>query len=98
MSQFADRIKENARESLSHILVFIVRLFMGTIVGLTIALTAQNMTEMSHLVFVFVVMLTAALMLRLTRNWGLLSVVILMLVLSVVGVLLKLYIHTSPVG
>jgi hypothetical protein len=98
MSQFADRLKENAKESMSHSLVFFVRLITGTILGLTIALTAQNMTQMSHLVFVFIVMLTAALLLRVTRHWGLLPVMILMLVLSLVGVLLKLYIHTAAVG
>ena len=98
MSQFADRIKENAKESMSQTVVFLVRLITGTILGLTIAITWQNMSPLSHLVFVFIVMLTAALLLRLTRNWSLLPVMILMLVLSLVGVLLKLYIHTSAAG
>lgn len=98
MSQFADRIKENARESFTHAGIYIVRLFTGTILGLTIALTAQNMMEMSNLLFVFIVMMTAAIVLRITRNWGLLSVVILMLVLALLAVLLKLYVHTSAAG
>mgnify|MGYP001547360366 CR=1 FL=1 len=98
MNQFADRFKENARETFAHMGVYLVRLFTGTLLGLTIALTAQNMVELSHLMFVFVVMLTAALVIRITRHWGILSVLILMLVLALLGVLLKLYIHTSAAG
>jgi len=98
MNQFADRFKENARESMGKMGLYLVRLVTGTLLGLTIALTAQNMAELSHLMFVFVVMLTAAVVLRITRHWGLLSVLILFLVLALVGVLLKLYIHTSAAG
>lgn len=99
MSEFADRFKENARESFAQMGVYLVRLLTGTILGLTIALTAQSMMEnLSNLLFVFIVMVTAATVIRITRYWGILSVLILMLVLALLGVLLKLYIHTSAAG
>lgn len=98
MGEFTEKIKGNVKGSLLEFVIFLVRLTTGAFLGLTVALTAQNMLGFSQLVFMFIVISAMALIVRLTRGWGLLGSIILLLVFVLIGVLLKLYIHTAAIG
>lgn len=95
MSEFAERIKDNVRGSAKHLTIFTVRLLTGTLLGTTLALIAQSFSPMSIFLFMFIVITTTGVVLRITRYWSLAATVILLLVLVLIGVLLKLYIHTA---
>ena len=98
MSEFVDKIRYNFKQSALHFMVFLVRLFTGAFVGATIALTLQSLMGTDILVFMFIVVTTIAVILRATWDWGLLPSIILLLVFALIGVLLKLYIHTAACG
>lgn len=98
MSEFAEKIKYNLKSSALHFLIFLVRLLTGAFIGVTIALTAQNLLEAGMVLFMFIVVVTIGVVLRVTRDWGLLPCIILLLVFALLGVLLKLYIHTAAVA
>lgn len=98
MSEFVDKIRYNFKQSLLHFAIFLVRLLTGALVGATIALTLQSLLGTGIFIFMFVVITTMGVILRATWDWGLLPAIILLLVFALIGVLLKLYIHTAAVG
>jgi fatty-acid desaturase len=97
MSEFAERIKDNVRGSAKHLTIFMVRLLTGSLLGVTLALITQNLTNppIGTFLFMFIAITTIGVVLRITRYWSLAATVILLLVLVLIGVLLKLYIHTA---
>ncbi len=95
MSEFAERIKDNVRGSAKHLSIFVVRLITGSLLGMTLALVTQSFSPISTFLFMFIAITTIGVVLRLTRYWSLAACVILLLVLVLIGVLLKLYIHTA---
>jgi len=98
MSEFVEKIKYNFKQSLLHFAIFMVRLLTGAFVGATIALTMQSLMGTGILIFMFIVVTTIGIILRATWDWGLLPSIILLLVFALIGVLLKLYIHTAALG
>jgi hypothetical protein len=98
MSEFVDKIKYNFKQTLLQFVVFLIRLLTGALVGATIALTVQSLMGTGILIFMFIVITTIGVILRATWDWGLLPAIILLLVFALIGVLLKLYIHTAAVG
>ncbi|MBY0314084.1 MAG: hypothetical protein K2Q26_01105 [Bdellovibrionales bacterium] len=98
MGEFAERIKFSLKESLLEFLIFLVRLASGVFLGLTLAVTSEAIWHTGILVFMFIVVVTMGVIARITRYWGLLTSVILLLSLVLIGVLFKLYIHTAIVG
>lgn len=95
MSDFAERFKDSVRGTTKQLTIFLVRLFTGALLGLSLALAAQSFSPISIFLFMFVVITTTGIVLRVTRYWSLPAAIILLLVLVLIGVLLKLYIHTA---
>lgn len=95
MNEFVQRVRYNASEASFHFLIFLIRSISGLLLGLTLAISGQEIIGYGNLLFMFVVVLTTGLVLRATKGWGLLSAVIILLVLVLMGVLLKLYVHTA---
>lgn len=98
MSEFTERMKLSFKDSLYQFIVFLVRLFSGVLLGLTIAVTNEAITHIGILVFMFILIVTMAVILRVTRAWSLMASTILFLTIVLLGVLFKLYIHTAVVG
>lgn len=95
MGEFSERIKDNVRGSAKQLMIFLVRLTTGALLGLTIALVTQSFSPIGIFLFMFIVITTIGVILRITRYWSLPANIILLLVLALIGVLLKLYIHTA---
>jgi hypothetical protein len=95
MSELTERLKDNFKGSAMQLTIFLVRLLTGSFLGITIAVCMQTMHQISMFLFMFIVVATTGIILRLTRYWSLLAAIILLLVLTLIGVLLKLYIHTA---
>ena len=95
MSEFTEKIKGNFRDTLHKTSLFLVRLFTGALLGTTLALIVQGLTPISTFLFMFIAITTIGVILRLTRYWSFAGTIILLLVFALIGVLLKLYIHTA---
>jgi len=99
MNELAHKIKYNFKQNALQFGVFLVRLLTGAFVGVTLAMIVQTMLASSGIfLFMFVVISTMGIILRFTSDWGMLSCLILLLVFMLIGVLLKLYIHTAAMG
>lgn len=95
MSELAEKIKGNLRETSYKLSLFSVRLLTGALIGTTLALIVRGLTPVSTFIFMFVVITAIAVVLRLTRYWSYAGTIILLLVFALIAVLLKLYIHTA---
>jgi hypothetical protein len=95
-----DRFQERIRDASMDLLVFAVRTFTGLVLGFTFGLILQQGLGYAPgegtLILVFAVVMTTALVLRLTRGWSLFSVLILDLILVLIGLLLRLYVMVAP--
>lgn len=92
MNTIKERISENVKSSLQTFIIYLLRLFSGILLGLTFALFAEEFAGIEIFSFMFIVIITSLLTLRITRNLGLLGAIIFLLVLVLIGVLLQLYI------
>lgn len=95
MSELTERLKHNLKGSALQLTLFLIRLLTGSLLGLTIAVSMKTMNQISMFLFMFIVITVTGVILRITRYWSMLAVIILFLVLALIGVLLKLYIHTA---
>ena len=92
MNEFKEGFSSNIKNSFHDFMIFSIRLFSGFLLGLTIALAAEKIMGIQIFAFMFVVILTSFVVLRVTKNLGLLGAIIFLLVLVLIGVLLQLYI------
>lgn len=92
MNNIKERISMNMKESLLAFSVFLLRLFSGALLGLSIAISMEKFMGIGIFSFMFIVILTSMLVLHVTRTLGLLGAIIFLLVLVLIGVLLQLYI------
>ncbi|MCB9073724.1 MAG: hypothetical protein H6623_08885 [Bdellovibrionaceae bacterium] len=92
MGEFKERLTTNLKNSSLQFLIFLLRLLIGALIGLSIAISAQTMSSIGIYTFMFIVVVSMMLVLRITRSLGLLGSIIFLLVLILIGVLLKLYI------
>jgi hypothetical protein len=92
MNNIKERISVSLKESVLAFTIFLLRLFSGALLGLSIAISMETFMGIGIFTFMFIVILTSALVLRMTRLLGLLGAIIFLLVLVLIGVLLQLYI------
>ncbi len=92
MNEFKERLSSNMKNSFLEFCVFLLRLTSGLLLGLTIAISTEKFMNIQIFSFMLIVILTSMLMLRITRNVGLMGAIIFLLVLVLIGVLLQLYI------
>jgi hypothetical protein len=71
-------------------------LFSGLFLGTTLTLIGQQVFEYGQLLFWFVIVLTTAVFLRVTKGWRWVGVVVLDFTLILIGLLLKMYILIAP--
>lgn len=95
MNNFKERISVSFKESLLAFSIFLLRLFSGALLGLSIAISMEKFMGIGIFSFMFIVILTSLLVLHITRTLGLLGSIIFLLVLVLIGVLLQLYIFKA---
>lgn len=92
MNNIKERISMTAKENLMAFTIFLLRLLSGVILGLAIAISMQQFMGIGIFSFMFIVILTSLIVLRITKTLGLLGSIIFLLVLVLIGVMLQLYI------
>jgi hypothetical protein len=96
MSEFANKMQMQFKKTSLQMTVLLVRIMTGFVLGLVLAIAGQTLMEYKTIMFTFVILAVMALTVRLTREWTLVKVLILDLILVLVGLVLKLYIHMAP--
>lgn len=92
MNNIKERISMTMKESFMAFTIFVLRLFAGIILGLSIAISMETFAGIGIFSFMFIVVITSLLVLHVTRTLGLLGSIIFLLVLVLIGVMLQLYI------
>jgi len=96
MSRFVSTVQFQVKKSSSDLTTYIFRVLTGGWLGMVFAHILQTMIGFSNLLFLFVIVLVTGCIVRMTKNWGFFSVMILNLFCVLVGILLNMYIMVAP--
>jgi hypothetical protein len=99
MGEMVGNMQTQLKKTSSDLLLFSLKFISGSILGLTFALIMQ--TSMGYaegdnlLAFMFVIIVTMAVFMRIAKGWGLTATLIFDLICVLVGMLLRLYIMVA---
>lgn len=96
MSEFVNNVQERFKSTASIWLLLLMRIITGTLVGLTLALAGQVIFQYGEISFIMIILATVALALKLMQSMSLVQILVTDLILVLVGLVLKLYIHMGP--
>ncbi len=96
MGRFVAGVQEKISESSKSFALFVFKLLSGMVIGLTLALAAQEIFGFSNLVFIFVITCVTGVFLRIVSGWNLLIMVLFDLFAVVAALLLKMYVVMAP--
>lgn len=100
MTQMVGRLHTQFKKTSGDFGVFMLKLFSGLVLGFTLALIMQEILGKAEgenvFGFIFVVVVAIGAFLRVSRSWGLATVLVFDLIAVLVGLLLRLYIMVAP--
>lgn len=96
MSEFVSNVQERFKSTASVWFLLLLRLMTGFMVGLTLALAGQVIFQYGEISFIMIILACVALSLKLMSQMNLVQILVTDLILVLVGLLLKLYIHMGP--
>lgn len=100
MSEMVDRMQTQFKKTSSDLALFSIKLVSGFVLGLTFGLITQVALGGGEgenlLAFIFVLIATIGVFMRLAKTWGLTVILVFDLICILVGMLLKLYIMVAP--
>lgn len=96
MSQFMENMQYRLKNSSFSIFTFMVKVFSGFVVGLTLALIGQQIIGFGDYAFTFVIVLFTGAFLRIAKRWQLVGVLIFDVICFLIGTILKMYIIHAP--
>ena len=96
MGQMIHNIQYRIKTSSAGTGVLVLRLIIGYIVGLTVALATQQMIGFGDFSFYLMIVVIMSGVLKASKGWGFGGVMIFSLVCVLIGLLLRLYIEVAP--
>ncbi|HEX4922826.1 MAG TPA: hypothetical protein VFV50_02030 [Bdellovibrionales bacterium] len=96
MSEFMHNVQTRFKTSSASLVLYFFKLVTGLFLGLALSLMGQTIMGYGDLAFWFVLVMVAAVFLRVSKEWGAWGVVIFNLVVFLTGLLLRLYIQIAP--
>lgn len=100
MAEMAGRMQAQFKKSSGDLFLFIMKTLSGLVLGLTFALIFEVILGHAEgeniLGFVFVVLVTTGIFMRIAKTWGVSAVFVFDLICILAGMLLKLYIMVAP--
>ena len=96
MSQIVHRVQFQVKKSSNDFLTYLFRVFTGGWLGLVFSHIFQILMGYSDLMFLFVIVITTGIVVRMTKNRGWISILILNLICVLMGIVLKMYIDMAP--
>ena len=98
MGEFIQNMQYTLKKNSQNISLFIARFLSGLFLGLTLTLVGQQILGYGQLIFWFIIVLTTAVFLKVTKGWKWVGVIVLDFILILIGLLLKMYILIAPGG
>lgn len=89
-------VQYKIKSSSSSLFVFTLKFFTGLFIGTVLAIIGHELMSYGSIAYWFVIILTTAVFLKISKAWGAWGVVIFNLVCLLVGMLLRMYILISP--
>jgi hypothetical protein len=91
-----DDVQYKIKSGSSSFIVFSLKFFSGLFLGAVLAIIGDELMRFGSLAYWFVIVVTTAVFLKVSKPWGPWGVVIFNLVCLLVGMLLRMYILISP--
>lgn len=98
MGEFIDNVQYQLKKNSQNIGLFLARFVSGVFLGVTLTLIGQQILGYGQLLFWFVIFLTTAVFLKMTKGWRWVGIIVLDFILILIGLLLKMYILIAPGG
>ena len=96
MSRFTDVLQQKIKTSSAGLATFLLKALSGFVLGLTFALIGEEAMGYGNISFIFVILVTCLVFLRLTKPWSWVPVLVFDLVMVLIGLLLRMYILIAP--
>lgn len=96
MAKITQQVQDGVRFTLASLIAWMVKLVSALFLAFTLAIVAQEVMQFHMLAFLFVMVLTTGLLLKLMQKWSVLNVIAFDLVCVLVGLGLKMYILLAP--
>ena len=96
MSQFLENIQFRIKTSSGNLLLFMARIFVGLVLGLTFSLIGQQIFSYGSLAFFFVIITGLVTFLRVSRGGKWTTLLVFSLICVLIGLLLQMYIQIAP--
>ena len=96
MSELINKVQFQVKKSSSDLLTYSFRVLTGGWLGMVFAHIFQGLFGFENFLFLFVIVLVTGSVVRITRGWGLISVLIFNLFCILIGILLRMYIMVAP--
>jgi hypothetical protein len=91
-----DNMQDRFKTSTNAVALLGVRVATGLLIGLTLALIGQEIVKYGWLSFVLVILVTAGLMTKISKNWTWLHLLIFNLICVLIALILRMYILIAP--
>lgn len=98
MSEFIENMQYALKKNSQNIGLFFARFVSGAFLGVTLTLIGQQVLGYGQLLFWFIIVLTTAVFLKVTKGWKWVGIIVLDFILVLIGLLLKMYILIAPGG
>ena len=96
MSNVINKVQFQVKKTSSDMGTYIFRVLTGGWIGLVVAHFFQMIFEFQNFLFFFVIVLMTGAVVRITKGWGYIPIMILNLVCILTGALLQMYIKMAP--
>ena len=100
MREFVGNMQSGLKKTSGDVVLFSIKLISGSILGLTFSMIMQEILGKADndnlFAFFFVIVVTAAVFLRIAKAWSLTAIAIFDLICVLLGICLRLYIMVAP--
>lgn len=96
MGKVIDQIQYSFKSTSNFALVIFLKLLIGGLIGLTLALSGQQIFNYSNFSLFLVIVTTYMAFFRLSRSWGAVPLLVFGLICVLTGLLLRMYILIAP--
>ena len=96
MSNFTDSLQHKIKTSSAGLATFVLKVISGFVLGLTLALIGEQAIGYGNISFLFVILITTLVFVKITKPWAVVPVLVFDLVMILIGLLLRMYILVAP--
>lgn len=96
MGHFIGNVQDKIRVSSTTLMLFGFRTLSGLFVGLTLSLIGQEIIGYGTISFLLVIFVVTGAILRISKKWNWLGILIFNLICVLIGLILRMYILIAP--